>query len=107
MNFNTYLYEMFQVIEGNPNTNAMVKAHYRRGESLIALNEHELAKKDFLKVIELEPDNTAAENKIKLCNHHLKLVKAKERKMYANMFDKVSTLITHMIVGIKAIGKKF
>ena len=50
-----------QVIEENPNH---AKAYFRRGESLVALNEHELAKIDFHKVLDLDPENKAAKNKV-------------------------------------------
>ena len=65
----------------------MAKAYHRRGLSQIALNEYELAKNDFLKVTELEPDNIDAPQKIKYCEHQLKLQKLNEKKMYAKMFD--------------------
>lgn len=78
-----------KVIEENPNH---AKAYFRRGESLIALNEHELAKTDFHKVLDLDPENKAAKNKVTMCMHQLKLVKEKERKTFANMFDKFARI---------------
>jgi len=42
-----------KVIEERPGN---AKAYFRRGEALIALNEHELARLDFQKVLELDPE---------------------------------------------------
>lgn len=78
-----------KVIEENPNH---AKAYFRRGEAMIALNEHELAKRDFVKVLELDSENKAAKNKVTLCTHQLKIVKEKEKKTFANMFDKFARI---------------
>jgi FK506-binding protein 4/5 len=75
-----------KVIDENP---ALAKAYFRRGEALVALNEHELAMRDFVKVLELDPENKAAKNKVAICMHQVKLIKEKEKKTFANMFDKV------------------
>merc|ERR1712107_382656 len=78
-----------KVIEENP-TNA--KALFRRGEAFIALNEHEHAKRDFLKCLEFDPENKAAKNKVTVCSHQLKMIKEKEKKTFANMFDKFARI---------------
>ncbi len=75
-----------KVVEENP-TN--VKGYFRRGEALIALSEHELARQDFEKVLELDAENKAAKNKVAMCMHQIKMNKEKEKKTFANMFDKV------------------
>ena len=56
---------------------------------MTALNEHDLALRDFDKVLQLDPDNKAAKNKVALCLHQIKVNKEKEKKTFANMFDKV------------------
>ncbi len=75
-----------KVVDENP---SVAKGYFRRGEALVALNEFELAKTDFVKVLELEPDNKAAKNKVAVCSHNLKLLKEREKRTFANMFDKV------------------
>ena len=50
-----------KVIEENPEAE---KAYFRRGEAHIKLNDHVLAKNDFLKVLDLDPENKAAKNKV-------------------------------------------
>ena len=71
---------------------SMVKGYFRRGEALIALNEHDLAVRDFEKVLELDADNKAAKNKVAMCVRKIKANKQKEKKTFANMFDKVSVI---------------
>merc|ERR1712062_914201 len=46
------------------------------------------AKLDFEKCTMLEPDNKAAKNKITQCQQKIKAQKEKEKKTFANMFDK-------------------
>ena len=75
-----------KVIEENP-TN--VKAYFRRGEALVALSEHEQARRDFAKVLDLDPENKAAKNKVTMCLHQIKAIREKEKKTFANMFDRV------------------
>lgn len=54
----------------------------------MALAEPELAKQDFEAVVALAPDNKAAANSIVVCNSQIKEQKKKEKKIYANMFEK-------------------
>ena len=77
-----------KVVAENPSS---VKGYFRRGDALISLNEHELARRDFEKVMELDPENKAAKNKVAFCNHQIKANKEKEKKTFANMFDKVKS----------------
>jgi len=74
-----------KVLEENPN---VAKAYFRRGECLYNLNDHELAKTDFTKVLELDPDNKAAKNKVAICQHQIKAQRDKEKRTFANMFDR-------------------
>merc|ERR1712062_620611 len=73
-----------KVVEENPEN---VKGYFRRGEALIALNEHDLAVKDFEKVLELDADN-----KVAICVAKIKANKKKEKKTFANMFDKFAKI---------------
>ncbi|XP_018794277.1 PREDICTED: FK506-binding protein 59 [Bactrocera latifrons] len=67
-----------------------IKALYRRGQCNLAINEFKEALVDFEKVIELEPTNKAAINQIQICKQRIKEANDKERKIYANMFKKLS-----------------
>ena len=49
---------------------------------------HLLAKNDFSKVLELDPDNKAAKNKVAICLHQIKAQRDKEKRTFANMFDR-------------------
>lgn len=69
-----------------------IKGYFRRGEALVALNEHALAMTDFEKVLELDADNKAAKNKVAMCVRQIKANKQKEKKTFANMFDKFAKI---------------
>lgn len=64
------------------------KALFRRGQAYLALASPEIAIKDFQEVLKIEPKNTAALKQIGVCNNLIKKQLAKEKKLYANMFDK-------------------
>ncbi|EFN87500.1 FK506-binding protein 59 isoform X2 [Harpegnathos saltator] len=64
------------------------KALFRRGLAHIGLASPEIAVKDFQEVVKIEPKNTAASKQIFICNGLIKKQLAKEKKLYANMFDK-------------------
>ncbi|XP_026293651.1 FK506-binding protein 59 isoform X1 [Frankliniella occidentalis] len=64
------------------------KGLFRRGQGYLALGEPELAKKDFEAVVALAPENKAALNSIVICNTQIVEQKKKEKKIYANMFEK-------------------
>lgn len=64
------------------------KALFRRGQAYLALASPEIAIKDFQEVLKIEPKNTAAIKQIGVCNNLIKRQLAKEKKLYANMFDK-------------------
>jgi len=68
------------------------KAWFRRGEAKLALNDSESAKADFEKCAMLEPDNKAAKNKLAICQQKIKAHKEKEKKTFANMFDKFAEI---------------
>lgn len=64
------------------------KAFYRRGLANIGIKEAEDAKKDFFRVLELEPDNKAAKQQIAVCDRLIKQHKERERQVYSRMFEK-------------------
>jgi len=66
----------------------VAKAWFRRGEANLAVNDYEAAKADFDRTFELDPENKAAKNKIAHCQLRIKAQKEKEKKTFANMFDK-------------------
>ncbi|XP_017793268.1 PREDICTED: FK506-binding protein 59-like isoform X2 [Habropoda laboriosa] len=64
------------------------KALFRRGQAYLALASPEIALKDFQEVLKIDPTNTAAAKQISACNNLIKKQLTKEKKLYANMFDK-------------------
>jgi len=74
-----------KVIEEN---SGLAKAYFRRGEAFYLLNDWENAKADFEKTVELDQANKAAKNKVIMCEQQVKVYKEKEKKTFANMFDK-------------------
>lgn len=74
-----------KIIEENK---AVPKAYFRRGEAMIQLNDHEMAREDFKRCLEFDPGNKAAQNKITFCTNQIKLQKSKEKETFANMFTR-------------------
>lgn len=64
------------------------KALFRRGQAHLGLASPEIAIKDFQEVLKVQPKNAAASKQIIICNNFIKKQLAKEKKLYANMFDK-------------------
>eukprot|EP00057_Strongylocentrotus_purpuratus_P017188 XP_011671662.1 PREDICTED: peptidyl-prolyl cis-trans isomerase FKBP4 [Strongylocentrotus purpuratus] len=67
---------------------ASVKGYFRRGQAFYHLTEYEKGKVDFLKVLDMEPENKAAKNQLTLSNQKLKQHLEKEKKIYGNMFER-------------------
>ena len=65
-----------------------VKALFRRGQAYLGLASPEVAIKDFEAVLKMEPNNTAAIKQSAICCNLMKKQLEKEKKLYANMFDK-------------------
>lgn len=65
-----------------------VKALFRRGQAYLGLASPEVAIKDFEAVLKMEPNNTAAMKQSAICCSLMKKQLEKEKKLYANMFDK-------------------
>lgn len=64
------------------------KALFRRGEALFVMKEFDRAKADFQRVTQLYPANKAAKSQIMLCQKHIKEQHEKDKRLYANMFQK-------------------
>ncbi|KAJ6647718.1 FK506-binding protein 59 [Pseudolycoriella hygida] len=69
-----------------------VKALYRRGTSCLKSGDTETALADFHKVLEIEPQNKAAQNQVVICKRVVKESHDKEKKLYANMFTKFANV---------------
>lgn len=69
-----------------------VKALFRRGQALLKLGEPKLASEDFQKCLKLDPGNKAVQTHQALCVKTLKEQLQKEKKVYANMFDKFAKM---------------
>lgn len=67
-----------------------VKGLFRRGQAYLAINEPDLAKVDFEKVVQLEPNNNAAKAQMVACVKRIKEIRDKEKQIYSNMFDKLA-----------------
>lgn len=74
-----------KVLELDPDNE---KALFRRGQANLDLASPELALKDFQEVVRIEPKNTAAVKQVAYCQGVIKKELAKEKKLYANMFEK-------------------
>ncbi|XP_043861500.1 peptidyl-prolyl cis-trans isomerase FKBP5 [Dromiciops gliroides] len=64
------------------------KGLYRRGEAQLLMNEFESAKGDFERVLEVNPQNKAAKLQISVCQKKAKEHNERDRRIYANMFEK-------------------
>uniref|UniRef100_A0A671LPW0 peptidylprolyl isomerase n=1 Tax=Sinocyclocheilus anshuiensis TaxID=1608454 RepID=A0A671LPW0_9TELE len=64
------------------------KALFRRGEALVVMKEFDRARADFQRVTQLYPANKAAKSQIALCQKHIKEQHEKDKRLYANMFQK-------------------
>ncbi|XP_012255736.2 FK506-binding protein 59 isoform X2 [Athalia rosae] len=64
------------------------KALFRRGQANLVLSAPELAQQDFEAVLRVNPKNTAATSQLLACKKLHKEQLAKEKQIYANMFDK-------------------
>ncbi|GJQ77441.1 FKBP59 [Trypoxylus dichotomus] len=70
------------------------KALFRRGQAYLAIGEPQLALDDFKALLLIEPNNSAAKAQLAVCNKTLKEQLQKEKKIYANMFDKFAKMDT-------------
>ncbi|KAK9399229.1 peptidyl-prolyl cis-trans isomerase FKBP4 [Crotalus adamanteus] len=66
------------------------KGLFRRGEARLAINDFELARADFQKVLQLYPSNKAAKVQLTICQQKIREQHEREKKMYANMFQRLA-----------------
>ncbi|KAM9854232.1 peptidyl-prolyl cis-trans isomerase FKBP4 [Aulostomus maculatus] len=64
------------------------KALFRRGEALFGMKEFDRARDDFQRVVQLYPTNKAAKSQVVLCQKQIKEQHEKDKRTYANMFQK-------------------
>lgn len=67
-----------------------IKAIFRRGQAQLAINEYDLARQDFLKVLELDKDNKAAATQLATAKAKQRAQLEKEKKMFKSMFEQLS-----------------
>ncbi|GFR73423.1 peptidylprolyl isomerase [Elysia marginata] len=77
--------EALQLSENN------AKAYFRRGQAHLNRKDYDLAIKDYEKVVSLEPENKAAKNHIIVCRKKLQDEHQREKKLYQNMFSKMTS----------------
>ncbi|XP_055011133.1 peptidyl-prolyl cis-trans isomerase FKBP4 [Boleophthalmus pectinirostris] len=82
------------------------KALFRRGEALFGMKEFDRAKDDFQKVIQLYPSNKAAKSQVALCQKRLKEQHEKDKRIYANMFQKFAERDSKKEAGAKTENKE-
>lgn len=70
------------------------KALFRKGQALLSLDEPQLAATEFKKVLEINPSNQAAKAQLNVCIQATKIILQREKKVYANMFDKFAKMDT-------------
>ncbi|XP_034032479.1 peptidyl-prolyl cis-trans isomerase FKBP4 [Thalassophryne amazonica] len=68
------------------------KALFRRGEALFGMKEFEKARDDFQRVVQLYPANKAAKSQVVLCHKHIKEQHEKDKRVYANMFQRFADI---------------
>ncbi|XP_007483818.1 peptidyl-prolyl cis-trans isomerase FKBP5 isoform X2 [Monodelphis domestica] len=81
------------------------KGLYRRGEAQLLMNEFESAKGDFERVLEVNPQNKAAKLQISMCQKKAKEHNERDRRIYANMFEKFAERDAKEEAG-KTVGDK-
>ncbi|XP_070686988.1 peptidyl-prolyl cis-trans isomerase FKBP4 [Pempheris klunzingeri] len=68
------------------------KALFRRGEALFGMKEFDRARDDFQQVVQLYPANKAAKSQVVLCQKRIKEQHEKDKRIYANMFQKFAEI---------------
>ncbi|XP_042529210.1 peptidyl-prolyl cis-trans isomerase FKBP4 [Dipodomys spectabilis] len=66
------------------------KGLFRRGEAHLAVNDFELARADFQKVLQFYPNNKAARTQLAVCQQRVRKQLAREKRLYANMFERLA-----------------
>ncbi|KAG8450986.1 hypothetical protein GDO86_003314 [Hymenochirus boettgeri] len=73
------------------------KGLYRRGEAHLLMNDFELAKSDFQRVLEVNPQNKAALVQSTVCQRKARAHYKRDRLLYANMFEKFAERDTKVL----------
>lgn len=63
------------------------RLHFRRGTALARMNDLDVAKKDFAKVLTIDPKNKIAVKELIAIRKQLAVIKAKERKGFGRAFS--------------------
>ncbi|CAF1385611.1 unnamed protein product, partial [Didymodactylos carnosus] len=66
------------------------KCLFRRGTAYLALHEFDVALKDFQLVLSINSSNSAAKQQTEKCKDKIKLHAAKEKRLYAKIFEKLA-----------------
>ncbi|CAK6951128.1 peptidyl-prolyl cis-trans isomerase FKBP4 [Scomber scombrus] len=82
------------------------KAFFRRGEALCGLKEFDKARDDFQQVVQLYPANKAAKSQVILCQKHIKAQHEKDKRIYANMFQKFAEQDSKKVEKVKGDTKE-
>lgn len=64
------------------------KGLFRRGQAYFGQKDFELAKADFLKLLEIDPNNSVAKSQLVNVNIKLKAHREAEKMKYKNMFER-------------------
>jgi len=72
-----------KVLEKEPKN---VKALYRLAQALESRKDYDEAIVEYKKILEIEPDNKAAQQQILVCKNALAELRAQEKKRYTNLF---------------------
>ncbi|XP_053411650.1 peptidyl-prolyl cis-trans isomerase FKBP4 [Nycticebus coucang] len=78
------------------------KGLFRRGEAHLAVNDYDLARADFQKVLQLYPSNKAAKAQLAVCQQRIRKQLAREKKLYANMFERLAEEESKAKAGVAA-----
>ena len=66
---------------------ANVKALYRRGQALVAMSDFDGAKRDFLEILKIEPNNTAVQKQLKELESKVRAHRDRYREALKGMFS--------------------
>ena len=64
------------------------------------MNDFELARADFQKVLQLYPNNKAAKTQLAVCQQRIRRQLAREKKLYANMFERLAEEENKVRIGV-------
>lgn len=70
------------------------------------MNDFDLARADFQKVLQLYPSNKAAKAQLVVCQQRIRKQLEKEKKLYANMFERLAEEETKVRMG-RVDGRRF